>query len=256
MITRYSPSLLNDFEKCPYFFKIFYLDGRKKELEKPKPYYTLGRTVHEALCKFFALFIEERTLEKLHDLYRQSWKEIIWEERGFENKEKEKEYGLRGLTMLEWFCKNYDLTVRPKYLENFCETTIPEGITLVGKIDRIDEHPDTSFTIVDYKTGKGTMDDEKMPDDLQAGFYTLLVEKKLRRPIKEIKFIYLESKSESSFTPDDGYVEKVEEGIKERIANIENMTEFLPKVSYLCKYCDVLPICPEKINILREAISF
>jgi len=256
MITRYSPSLLNDFEKCPYFFKIFYIDGRKKELEKPKSYYTLGRTVHEALRKFFSLFIEERTLEKLHDLYRQSWKEILWEERGFENKEKEREYGLRGLTMLEWFHKNYDITARPKYLENYYEITIPEGITLVGKIDRIDEHPDSSLTIIDYKTGKETMDDEEMPDDLQAGFYTLLVEKKLRRPIKEIKFIYLDSKTKSNFTPDSEYSKKVEINIKEKINQIENTTEFSPKVSYLCKYCDVLPICPEKVNILKETIPF
>ncbi len=256
MISRYSPSLLNDFEKCPYFFRIFYLEGRKKELEKPKSYYTLGRTVHEALCKFLSLFIEERNLEKLHELYRQSWREILWEKRGFENKKEEKEYGERGLAMLEWFFKNYDMTVRPKHLENYYETVLSGGATLVGKVDRIDEHSDSSLTIIDYKTGKDTMDDEEMPDDLQAGFYTYLVEKKLRRPIKEVKFIYLESRTESNFTPDDGYSKKVETNIKEKINQVENTTEFLPKVSYLCKYCDVLPLCPEKINILKNQISF
>lgn len=256
MINRYSPSLLNDFEKCPYFFKVFYIDGRKKELEKPKPYYTLGRTVHEALCQFLSLFVEERSLEKLHELYRQVWREIPWGKRGFENKEKEREYGLRGLAMLDWFYRNHDTKVRPKYLENFYEIILPSGINLVGKIDRIDEHPDSSLTIIDYKTGKETMEDEEMPDDLQAGFYTLLIDRKLRSPIKEIKFIYLGSKTESNFTPDGGYLDKVETSIKEKINQIENTTEFSPKVSYLCKYCDVLPLCPEKVNILRSEIPF
>ncbi len=154
MINRYSPSLMNDFEKCPYFFKVFYIDARKKELERPKPYYTLGRTVHEALRQFFSLFVDDRNLDKLDDLYRTAWREIPWEKRGFANKKEEKEYGLRGLVMLEWFYKNYDTKVRPRYLENYYEILLPTGSTLVGKIDRIDEETDSSLTIIDYKTGK------------------------------------------------------------------------------------------------------
>lgn len=247
---------MNDFEKCPYFFKVFYIDARKKELERPKPYYTLGRTVHEALRQFFSLFVDDRNLDKLDDLYRTAWREIPWEKRGFANKKEEKEYGLRGLVMLEWFYKNYDTKVRPRYLENYYEILLPTGSTLVGKIDRIDEETDSSLTIIDYKTGKETMEDEEMPDDLQAGFYTLLIDKKFKRPIKEIKFIYLDSKTESNFTPDGEYLEKTETNIKKKINEIENTTDFVPRVSRLCRYCDVLPLCPEKNNILRKTIPF
>lgn len=256
MLPRYSPSTLNDFVKCPYFFKVFHLDGRKKELERPKPYYTLGRVVHQALSDFFTLFLEERNLEKLHYLYRQAWRAIPWEGRGFTDKEEERKYGLRGLNMLEWFHQNYDQKTRPKHLENFYEYILPNGTTLVGKVDRIDEHSDFSVTIIDYKTGSLNFDDEEMPANLQAGIYALLVERKLNRTIREIKFIFLEEKKESSFSPDDGYVKQIEENVQKKIEEIENITEFLPRKSPLCKYCDVLVICPEKNKILKNNIPF
>ena len=81
----------------------------------------------------------------------------------------------------------------PFMVEPYFQVEIEPGTTLFGRLDRLDEEPDGTLHIIDYKGGSLTGD----VDPGQLTFYAILVEEKLGRTVSR-------PRSGTSTTPPPG----------------------------------------------------
>ena len=139
------------FQQCPRLYKFHYIDDLKDFYRKPRPYLTMGDHVHAVLKEFSVVPVSERNMPKLEDLLREKWRH---NRQGFNDIQDEKNWGEKALNQLRWFAQSQDLSVIPLRVEDFHKIELSTSITLVGKIDRVDQESDGDLHIIDYKTGK------------------------------------------------------------------------------------------------------
>jgi putative RecB family exonuclease len=72
-LTSLSPSRASDFKRCPQLFKFASIDRIETP---PNLYQARGTTAHLALERLFDLPAEDRTAERLYDLFREAWQEL------------------------------------------------------------------------------------------------------------------------------------------------------------------------------------
>lgn len=70
------------------------------------------------------------------------------------------------------------------YIEKMLRLNLGE-FDLIGRVDRVDEHPDGSLEIVDYKSGRTSVQPKDVQSDLAMGCYQLLL--KRLHPDRSIK---------------------------------------------------------------------
>ena len=142
------------FQQCPRRYKFHYIDDLARIYGKPRPYFTMGDHIHAALKDFLSIVpVEERTVARLEDLLREKWQR---NRKGFKGLDDEKQWGERALSQVRWFAQSQDLSVTPLMLEDFHSVELSPKITLVGKIDRVDQEAEGGLHIIDYKTGRST----------------------------------------------------------------------------------------------------
>lgn len=169
----FSPSSLNNFKKCSYFFYLQKIVGLKTDeiLEEHMAYNTQGTIIHETLEDFYKKFLNKNItaedLEVSKDKILNIFNNKISEE--FENLNTKTGRGLITKKILEQYIKNY-INNEIKYLErNECHVLGLEeklskeivfnidneaiSVNFGGSADRIDKNKNT-VRIVDYKTGK------------------------------------------------------------------------------------------------------
>ncbi len=243
-MTSYSPYKISMFLQCPCKYKFCYIDKLSKKFEKPKPHFTLGENIHATLKEFLRLPPKERTYQKLEVILRKLWQK---NRRGFSSLEEEKKYGQEALIMLKNFYQKGEIRREPLVLEEQHKIEIQPGITILGKIDRIDQEKG-GLHIIDYKTGKER--DEEKENSLQFLLYPLIITRKMNQIVKKISYFYLTS---GKYFTKEVFPEDIEQSVPkilELIEEIEKEKEFAPKISNLCKeYCDFITICPKRFEI-------
>jgi RecB family exonuclease len=114
-----------------------------------------------------------------------------------------------------------------------------EGVTVKGRIDRIDMLPDGTVEIVDYKTGKAKDD----PDRSQLFIYQLAALRVLGLKPSKLTFVYLESGDEFSFLGTEDELAKFEAKLC-AIAVEVRKSSFAPTPDKnVCRFCDFKRIC-------------
>jgi CRISPR-associated protein Cas4 len=237
-----SPFKLSMFLECPRRYKFQYIDGLAEQFKVPKPHFTMGENVHEALREFFEKTEPgERTKEKLEETLRKIWRK---NREGFKDKNEEKKFGLEAIEMLKLFIKKQDIKKKPLELEKMHKIPIDKDIILQGKIDRIDQEGD-KIRIIDYKTGS----EPQEQDLLQLIIYSIIVSQKLNKEIDKAAYLYLKSGHEKSIKPskadlDNGILE-----IKSIVDMIKKEEDFEPNINKFCSWCEYFSICPMKEEI-------
>ena len=267
MVTKYYPTQLETFRQCPLKYKYGKDPEIRDKYRQPTPQLYVGTCVHDALEVFFDVTrtpMSERTEAKLDHLLRRAWagadlwpkkKQQRLEERVKifgDDKELESSWGKHALNMLHRFFLVTDLTAVPFTAEQFHEAKLKSGITVAGKIDRIDRLEDGSMRIMDYKTGKPPFkkDDASVAEeDLQLSTYAIVVRKKYRAPISRCSLIFVAHDEEVGFTPTDELLADKAKLIEETVRAIEAEEEFPPKENHFCPWCEYRAICPVGQNI-------
>jgi RecB family exonuclease len=159
---EFSVSKIDTYLRCPLQFYYKYILGLKEKeslLEEPHAH-QLGIFIHELLEETFKKFLEKKPI--INSKFRKYFFEIMEErfKEKIEKRMKSDSFLLKEIlkNRLEKFLDNESQrdVVKIVCLEEEFRETITLGkdtLRFVYKIDRVDQYPDGSYMVIDYKTG-------------------------------------------------------------------------------------------------------
>lgn len=252
----YSASSLNTYRKCPKEYFYNYILGLKSS-SGSKDNLTYGLAVHKAFQYTLNYAMKYKKYPIAEEAYLVFAKTI--DELPCENPDKLKESGKNNIFTKG---KYYDKFISIASAENInsvaempLKYTTEDGISFNGTIDRIDENPDGTYSIYDYKTGtdnsgitpKGIHSDYYY----QIAFYKYLF-KKQENVHKNIStyFIYplLEDNAHIKKEITDNDCETVANEFIECVKNIQELKFDRPNKCPNEKFCNYKNIC--KMNVI------
>ena len=238
---RHSPSAIKTFDQCPKQWEFRY--RIKPPIEKKiGPPLILGNAVHSVLEQTMALPPAQRTVPAAQDLLRKVWPTIEGRGDAFADRDEEKQWGEKGLGILQAYSETPDWEATPVELESWATLPLPGGSELFGKIDRVDAFED-GLEIIDYKTGKCRIEPDGLDKDIGAQVYAVAAEHTWKKPVKRVRFIFLEAGVERVWEPEED-LEDLRELLADEVDMIESTTEFETRTSRLCDWCDYQAMCP------------
>jgi putative RecB family exonuclease len=238
-----SPSKITTYLACPVKYRWTYVDARGRWYVRAKSYYSFGATLHRVLERFYSSGeAGVTTTEEVAAAYEESWIDA-----GFSSPEEMQEAFGEGLEILERHLA--ETMVKPKiantlYLEQLF-TLKMRGFKLVGRIDRVDEHEDGALEIIDYKSGRESVEVDEVSTDIAMGIYQLLVRRK--HPDKRVfaTIIALRTGAQASWEMPEDEVQQFEKDIQllgDEILS-EEFYDLTPVHKPLCRNCDFIPLC-------------
>jgi len=246
---RFSFSQLESFDRCPWAYKHLHL---LKIPTPPKAAMVFGRVMHVALNRFLTPLLSGQAdlfglnQSAVSDLNWPVLKKIydeVWQDYGYANREEAEAYRRQGLTSLKIFQERLaaDATPRLVFLEKKLYPKL-DNYALDCVIDRVDQLPDGTVAIIDYKTGepklKPTFDDKR-----QLLFYQLALEQLTDWRVSRLTYEYLKTGGRVSFTAKPEDLDKIRDWIIATIKAIESF-DFTPRPEpHTCRYCDSAPWC-------------
>ena len=266
MIKNLSPSRASQFKTCPQQFKYANVDKLREPTNEVQ---AKGTTVHQALEDLFDLPQDERSIEKLHNLFRDAWTKVRGTDEHhnlFSSVEEERDWGIDGLKLLNNYMTIEDpTTFNPLERERWVRGSI-EDLNLRGILDRMDRNRNGELIIVDYKSGKAPMAKYKEPRFFALKLYALLIKEELGEMPAELKLIYLKNSTIHTLKINEEDLNTARREILEIWTNIKKAykeNKFPAVKNNLCDWCYYKPICPEfnenppsteELRIINEAI--
>ncbi len=184
-----TPTKLDTWLTCPRRFRFTYLDRRPKGL--PWAHNSVGSSVHNALRDWWSLPVGRRTPSSAADLVARGWLTD-----GFRDGAQSALWRDRAAAMTSAYVARLDPTDEPAGVERTVATTT-HGMALSGRVDRIDLRPSedggTELVVVDYKTGRRTLDDDDAKSSLALAVYVVAVRRTLRRRCRRVELHHLPS---------------------------------------------------------------
>ncbi|MBP9747539.1 ATP-dependent helicase [Patescibacteria group bacterium] len=258
---RFSFTQLAAFRKCPLQYKFEHIYRLPKIGTYQKSF---GQSIHRTFEHVLALHRSRNapqqgnmfegmrampsagfsvTDDEAREIYLETW-----DDQWYPDREKHDEYKKRGWEAVRYFL--HECRTKP-----FEVLAVEKPFTLVfgkysikGTIDRIDQLPDGSLRVIDYKTGSAK-DELKTEDKEQLHLYQLALEGQGHR-VTSLMYVYVMDWQIAEVEPMNdkkrtSFLETIE-GRMEAIAS----SNFAPTPEpFVCKYCDFKSICEfRKLN--------
>ena len=235
---RLSASAVDTYERCPLQFKLERDWRMAREVSAALQY---GAAMHRVLRTFYdaAQLGRPRSDEELIGQFRS---DLLLEK--IQDKYQHELYEVQGIDQLkDFFSAARSLSPNVLHTEQEFEIRVEDTI-VVGRIDRIDQNPDGSVAIIDYKTGKAR-DQEDADESLQLSIYALAAHEKWGYRVDTLIFHNLQEnvavvtrRSQSQLAEARDRILAVAEGIAEE--------RFEPNVKFHCGFCPYRSLCPAK----------
>ena len=114
---------------------------------------------------------------------------------------------------------------------------------LRGRVDRVDRHPDGSYELIDYKTGKAKSAQE-LREDVQLSLYQMGARESWRLETSAQSYFYVLTGEKVPVEHSEEELDRVKATVSE-IADGILKQEFEPTPSAeICSFCDYRIICP------------
>jgi RecB family exonuclease len=245
-----TPTRLLTWLDCPRRYRFAYLDRPAPPKGPPWAHTGLGTSVHTALASWWRLPLRERTPERGAGLVREGWVR-----EGYRDEAQSLEVRERAAAWVRSYLADVDPRAEPLGVER---TVSAPTATLVlsGRVDRIDERPDGTVVVVDYKTGRRPPSDDNARGSLALGVYAVAAARTLRRPCAVVELHHLPTGTvaAASHGP-DGLARKVAEAesiarearaADEAYARGDTTEETFPaRPSSMCSWCDFRGVCAQ-----------
>jgi len=253
----YSHSRLSTYEDCPLKYKFRYRDRIKRYVDTVEAF--LGSRVHDVLEKCYKdlRFSRVNSLESLLAYYNKIWQENWNDDIVINNQElTQDDYKALGEKLIETYYKRYapfdtDITIQTEMRLGF-SLDDESKYKMQGYIDRLSRTPDGTYEIHDYKTSAHLPGQEDADNDRQLGLYHLGIQKKWP-DVKDIRLIwhYLAFDTELVSHRAPEAISQLTQDIKSLIDEIEAATDFPPRESRLCDWCEYQDLCPLKKHFVK-----
>jgi putative RecB family exonuclease len=234
---KLSPLRLRVFRRCKLRYKYQYVERLPP---RPSPQDVVGALVHATLHDFFAYVpAHDRDVERLVTILNEKWQALVFR---LGSRAEREAWRQRADAQMRRFSHQHDLSIRPLALEAYYEVPVSDQVTLVGRIDRVDEEPDDGLHLIDYKTAARPPE----VDADQLYLYAIMLEQKLLRPLRRASYFYLEQGDVWSIYPTR---EELEESLSQALATAEGMAaeqDFAATIGRHCARCPYLAICAER----------
>ena len=227
---RFSFTRLETYRRCPFQYKLRYQHHLPAQ---PRPGTRLALALHAALADFY------------RDLPAMPWPEHLlrsfdtqWPVELSERDARALEEG-RAL-LVDYFRQQGDTWPKVRYVEEPFRLELGR-YTLTGVLDRVDELPDGSLQIVDYKTARRP---PQAPDTLQLDMYQLGLAAKTGQLASRIVFEYLRHGIQHVVEADDRNLRRTLERVEAVVAAVEGDDDLAPRAGEHCRRCDYSAYCP------------
>lgn len=183
-----SNSAIQVFKSCKRRFKYKYIDRLKTDTKISSKNLSFGNSIHSAIAQFNYIKGDEyRSQDVLQNLLRKNWIRD-----GYTSVDEERNYGLKGLKMLENYYNNpLDTGKDTKFIETMIYKSLDNNMMLCGKIDKTYIREDGFTEVLDYKTSENITKCENPHENPQLLMYILLAKEKLGYYPQAISFYYL-----------------------------------------------------------------
>ncbi len=237
-MNRISPLKVRVFGTCRLRYRYQYVDKEKSRVKpRLRPADTAGSLVHRVLFDFFSKVPEhERSRDKLIDLFQMGWDALS---EGYHRVPGVEVHHENSLRQLSNFVRTWGLEARPFMVEPYFQHEIAPGLLLFGRVDRIDEEPDGTLHLIDYKGGT----DADEIDTSQLNLYALLVEAKLERTVSKASFWYLDDGQTWTMEFSEEDKRRARQDLLVTASEMNAVSEFPPTIAPHCGFCPYLKVC-------------
>lgn len=249
----YSYSRLSTFEKCPYKFKLKYIEKIPPEIEQTIEAH-LGKSVHDTLEWIYNTKLKSSTVPNIDETithYSKTWGDtisptclIVKPDLTF------KDYFNQGVHfILNYYTKNQpfnDGTIE-------CEKRIVFSLDsnnefkIQGFIDRLAKNPTTNtFEIHDYKTGNSMPTQKNLDTDKQLALYSIAIKQEHGQHIPvSLIWHYLAHNQKLTSQRTNQQLQNLKLQTIKLIQQIESTENFPAAPSALCDWCEYQNMCPK-----------
>ena len=257
--TFYSHSRLSCYEKCPFQYKLKYVDRVQPPLGTSIEAF-VGSMVHDALEWLYRLVRDGRvaTREELAGKYQELW-DAEWKDdiRVIKHELAVEHYRSNGQQWVEQYWDRYQPFDQGITIDLECKVYIdlPGGGKVMGYIDRLEKAGNNHFVIHDYKTSGRLPTPHETENDRQLALYMLGIQQ--RYPdLKKIDLVWHFVRFD-----EDVWSQRTDEQLQEMAGQTTRLIETIEaavtsgnlptKTSTLCDWCEFRPVCPEFAHLYR-----
>jgi DNA helicase II / ATP-dependent DNA helicase PcrA len=242
-----SASDIDTYRICPLKYKFARVFRIPQE---PTIHQRFGIVLHQVLERFHGQKRDDRSAARTgrlaHDGSLDSLMELFhasWRRGGFGDSDDELQFRDRAVQALRsywerdreadseaiWFERSFAFKIGPHLLR--------------GRVDRVDRHPDGTFELIDYKTGRAKTEQE-LREDVQLSVYQMGARESWGIETSAQSYFYVLTGEKVPVAHSEEELERVRSTITEIAAGILKQ-RFEPTPSPdVCRFCDYRIICP------------
>jgi len=188
---RLSASAINDFTRCPYSFKLGYID-KVRPIFTDNVYTAFGKAIHSSIQEF--VDCADKNIEVLESIYKKNYetnKKVLKRDTDIN---KYNEFFEKGLKHLKIYYEYEISSNRYKYLSlNETKLTVDfQDFIVVGVIDRLYKK-NSQIVLLDFKTGSKFPTQAEMDSNIQLTMYSFLLYKNYDYIPTDLRLFFLES---------------------------------------------------------------
>lgn len=246
-LLKLSPSSASDFKNCPQLFKYRAVDRLPEPVSTPA---ARGSLVHAVLERLFMEEPAARTPEHAEQLLEALWAEVREDPefrpdgRPHPDEVAWLEGGRRLLT--NYFKLEDPRVLEASRLEWWVDYELPD-VQLRGVIDRVEECPDGSWILTDYKTGRIPGEQRELSAFFGLRFYALVCWRAFQVIPKEIRLVYLADPAVLTLNPNQRMLiafERQMQALGKAVHRARENDDWRTRPSPYCMSCSFHTHCP------------